>query len=555
MEHHIAEDGVDHTTPEPRVAVAALIRAAGVHGLRLRRVLAMLVAGWHSVEDLIRTQATPRRTVEELLAATGTDLGRRRVDGRELVRIRPECAADYRAEFATAELPAPVDQAPAAARLSESLRAAVRADVAAVPPPMAALDHVQATPESVLRRAAWLASHYDLDNASVLFLGDHDLTSTALGRLHPDLAITVVDVDDRVLAHIDRIAEREGLRIRCLHADLRFGLPPSVLGTSDLVFTDPPYTPEGVGLFTARAAECLRDGGRVLIAYGYSDRTPALGLKVQQRLHRLGMLFEAILPDFDRYDGAQAVGSASDLYVCRPLGSGTTRRGDTRIYTHGPQSGESTGGPSAAALDALRGLVSAPTPLPVVEAEWTSPTTGDAALIDAMADPGPWLFRVLAAANTRQLGMLVRNNHPDLLDAAAQRALSDLVGAKFRLKFHRSTPDGRHAVVVASSIAASSAAEPDATRPAAESSIAGALLRKAHGRIANVWREALIRRESARGRTLTKNQARDLVLASAPRRDELDLRLIDLPRHRVAAVLAAADQPAAEDASAAGSAE
>ncbi|ASO22464.1 hypothetical protein FHR81_004179 [Actinoalloteichus hoggarensis] len=549
MEHRSAEDDVDRTDQDPRAAVAGLIRAAGVHGLRLRRVLAMLLADWRSEEELIRAQATPRRTVEELLAAVGSDLGRRRVDGRELIRVRPERAADYRAEFADTALPEPVDQVPSAARLPESLLADVRADIASVPPPLAALDHVQATPESVLRRAAWLASHYDLTDASVLFLGDHDLTSLALGRLRPDAAITVVDVDDRVLAHIDGIAERQGLRIRCLHADLRFGLPPSVLDTADLVFTDPPYTPEGVGLFAARGAECLRDGaGRVLIAYGYSDRTPALGLKVQQRLHRLGMLFEAILPDFDRYEGAQAIGSAADLYVCRPLSTGGTRRGDTRIYTHGPQSSESSGGPSAAALEALRGLVDVPTPPPVHDAEWTSPISVDAALIDAIADPGPWLFRVLAAANTRSLGVLVRNNHPDLVDASAQRALSELVGAKFRLRFHRSTPDGRHAVVVASAVTTEQTPDaPGAGQPVDRAAsprtdvIAGALLRKAHGRIANVWREALIRRETARGQALTKNQARDLVLAAAPRRDELDLRLIDLPRHRVAALLAAAD--------------
>ncbi|AOS65404.1 bis-aminopropyl spermidine synthase family protein [Actinoalloteichus hymeniacidonis] len=542
MNHQIAEDGIDHSTSDPSAAVAELIRAAGVHGLRFRRVLAMLLTDWQSLDDVIRGPAMPRRTVEELLSAVGDDLARRSVDGRELFRIPAPLADEYRRRFALAELPAPVEPVSASVELPDSVRSAVRADIAEVPPPLAALDHVQATPDSVLRRAAWLTSQYELDGAEVLFLGDHDLTSLALAGLRPELSITVVDVDDRVLAHIDRIAEARGLRVRCLHADLRFGLPPSVLAGSDLVFTDPPYTPEGIGLFAARAVECLRDsGGRVLIAYGYSDRTPALGFAVQQRLQRLGMLFEAIVPDFDRYEGAQAVGSASDLYVCRPVGSGkSARRGDNRIYTHGPQSSESGGTLSEAALDALQRLV-APAggstsddagpqcPLPVSTADWSAPSTTAAAVIDAQGDPGPWLSRVLAATNAQRLAVLVRNNHPDLVDAAAQQALRELVAAKYSLRFHRSTPDGKHAVVVATSATGETA------------SPAGALLRKAHGRIANVWREALVQRESALGRTLTKNQARDLVRATAPRAEELDLRLIDLPRHRIAAVLAAAD--------------
>ena len=68
------------------------------------------------------------------------------------------------------------------------------------------------------------------------------------------------------------------------------------------------------------ATAVFRDG-RVLLAYGFSDRTPALGLKVQQELQRLGLVFEAILPAFHRFDGAQAIGSAADL--CQMIADGT----------------------------------------------------------------------------------------------------------------------------------------------------------------------------------------------------------------------------------------
>ena len=174
-------------------------------------------------------------------------------------------------------------------RHTDQLRS-ILADIADVPAPLTALDHVQATAETALKRALWLNTTYDLSGRKLLCLGDHDLTSLAVCAVNPDVEVTVVDVDDRLLEFVDARAAERGWTVRCLHADFRFGLPPAVREWADLVFSDPPYTPEGMALFAGRAIESLADTGRgrVLLAYGFSDRTPALGLKVQQELQRLG---------------------------------------------------------------------------------------------------------------------------------------------------------------------------------------------------------------------------------------------------------------------------
>ena len=101
-------------------------------------------------------------------------------------------------------------------------------------------------------------------------------------------------------------------------------------------------------LFAVAALRGLRhrEYGQVVISYGTGDGQPALGLKVQQALADLGLYTEAMQPQFNRYRGAQAVGSRSDLYVCRATAR-TWRhldRADPRddagaaIYTHGTQS-------------------------------------------------------------------------------------------------------------------------------------------------------------------------------------------------------------------------
>lgn len=497
---------------EPVEAVRDLLNSAGPLARRRRDVLGELTGGHRSLDELIRRTGVSRRTVEDLLDAAGDDL-QQDASG---YRLTDEAAARYREEFDLDELRTP------RARTDEQLDL-MSGFITSGPKPTAALDHVTATPETALRRAEWMRDNYDLAGTKVLLLGDHDLTSLALSIVEPRAQLRVVDLDDQILRHIDTVAADRGYGIGTFHADLRFGLPPDLESWADLVFTDPPYTAEGVGLFAARAAECLaRANSRLLLAYGYSDRAPALGHKVQQEVLRLGMVFEAILPGFHRYYGAQAIGSASDLYVCQPTAQ--TRKLALRqvhsIYTHGPQSVESM--PSATSETLLSGL-SDPVGAPVAELRspgWARPVHGqNTPVFDLRADPGPWLLRMLLACNADRAGFLVDNNHPDITSERAQTDLVDLVSSKFRLRFHRSSPDAKHAVVIADAV------EPD--------SVAAHLLRRAHGKLGNVWREGLI----AHATELTKREAKDKVAELAPDTGDLALRLIDLPRHRIGEVV------------------
>jgi hypothetical protein len=500
--------------------VRALLDARGVHSRKLRRVLTLLGDDWHTLADLVRVPAVPRRTVQELLKALDADLE----TSGDRMRITPSRVAEYADLVAGAEPGDPVDAL--VSRNTAHLRSLL-ADIADVPPPLSALDHVQATAETALKRALWLDSQYDLAGRSLVCLGDHDLTSLAVTAVNPGVEVTVVDVDDRLLEYVER---RSGGRVRTLHADFRFGLPPTVAESADLVFSDPPYTPEGMALFAGRAVECLADpgSGRVLLAYGFSERTPVLGLKVQQELQKLGLVFEAILPAFHRFDGAQAIGSAADLYVCRPTARRSVSPGRVGIYTHGPQSVEASG-PSAEALAALVDLAprpeSSPPPKPR-QPGWAEPVGKGAAslAVDLTADPGPWLLRTLLACSPGRMAALVANNHPNVSSAAGQVELTSLVDTRFALRFLRSTPDGKHCVVVADQVLAG-------TLDAGGLAVREVLMR-AHGKLGNVWREAL-----TTVLRITKREARDLIGEQPVVEADLEERLIDLPRHRIAALL------------------
>ena len=533
--------------------MAAQIKATeflGTFGVRARAVreaVARLTEGAPSLAQLVRATALPRRTVEELLAVLAEDLAG---DGS----IRPDLVAAYRDACGYEQLRRTALPDPLAARLSSSPDLVERLErlVAGAPAARPGLDHVAATATTIARRALWLDSTFDLAGASVLCAGDHDLTSLALRLVNPDVAVTVVDLDERILSYLDE----QGAGVRCLYGDFRLGLPAEAAESADLVVTDPPYTPDGVRLFLARGLQGLRDHehGRLVLAYGYGDRQPALGLKVQQAIGQLQLAYEAILPGFNRYHGAEAVGSASDLYVLQPTArtpkalEPAIRESVANIYTHGAQSVEGTADAlESTVADALLAAAAGTDRLPVpalIGERWPHAPAGSARLgqarlfqhglpanlvrrdpfgvaIDLAADPGPWLLRALLATNATRVAILVPNGHPDLADARGQGALTSLLSAKYALRFRRSFPDSRHAIVEAARVPADSAA--------------GLVLERAHGKAANSWREGLIR---ASGGTLTKNEARSAIAVASRHPDLLDTAPISLPRHQLTALLA-----------------
>ncbi|MCA1843493.1 MAG: bis-aminopropyl spermidine synthase family protein, partial [Actinobacteria bacterium] len=293
---------------------------------RVRRLLAALAEG-ATLSQLVSASGLPRRDVEMVLA-----------------ELPPE-PHNLRSWVADARDPGtPVlEEAGLVARMAEL--------AAGLPPSRWRLDHVPATPETMARRALYLAAEYELDGASVLCLGDHDLTSLAVGSTQPGADLTVVDIDERILDHVADSAAGLGLPVTAAWADLRLALPPSLVGSADLVFTDPPYTTEGIRLFLVRALEALRSTGheRLAFCFGTGERHLVKALEVQTVLADLRLALEAMLPGFNHYDGAEAIGARSDLYICRPTKGArvgeaarprSKRRAGSRIYTRGPSASE-----------------------------------------------------------------------------------------------------------------------------------------------------------------------------------------------------------------------
>lgn len=183
------------------------------------------------------------------------------------------------------------------------------------PQPKRKLDQFGVTEETLAARANLLAERGFLTDAKTLFLGDYDLTSLSCLPKVKNTELWVLDVDPDVLAVIKR--EGKGVIATVAH-NLNQPLPKRLLSSFDAVFTDPPYTPEGISLFLSRSLEALTGGERTRIFFSYGSLDPVRALVVQEKILAHGMLFEEVKPRFNEYLNAKTIGDVSDLFVLRP---------------------------------------------------------------------------------------------------------------------------------------------------------------------------------------------------------------------------------------------
>jgi hypothetical protein len=415
-----------------------------------------------------------------------------------------------------------------------------------------------------------LWANYDLAGRHVVCLGDHDLTSIALTLASPDVRVTVVDIDERIIAYITRLAAAWDLPIGCAFADLRVELPPSLTGSADLVFTDPPYTPAGIELFLARGVAALRRGAgsRLLFCYSHNERQPARGVEVQNVVSGLQLSIEAMLPRFNAFRGAESIGSHSALWVCQPTGNAwpaaQRRTHAVAIYTRGRQAEETAGQPGEPVLARLRAHAgpdagarpAAPldprdaarpaAPLDPRDAAVVQEVgTRDAALsLDTLLGTEPpagqgglvrpgallladltevhhsYAYRLLLRGLPVDRGAIAVSGRPGWLDPDGPgQEVWRLVAACYVVHLDRWTDD----TIVVDATARPAEEVPDDLR------VARYVLDHPRARLAGAWREALVAGARRQGRSLSKNEARRLVAEVVDPRTIADRYLCELP--------------------------
>ncbi|PYI50771.1 bis-aminopropyl spermidine synthase family protein [Paenibacillus flagellatus] len=208
----------------------------------------------------------------------------------------------------------------------KGMLAQAEALLASRPPADVRIDQSMCTPETSLRRAVLGLKQHALIGKRILCVGDDDLVSVSMGVLlgrlfpgadHSATRIHVLDKDERFLRLIGEIAAEHRMPIECHRIDLREPLPDSLLGRFDCIFTDPPYTLQGMSLFVSRGISALKREKGLPIFLSFAHKSPAFNLAMQRELVRMGLTVGAGYPNFNAYEGAEMIANRSQMFILR----------------------------------------------------------------------------------------------------------------------------------------------------------------------------------------------------------------------------------------------
>lgn len=194
-------------------------------------------------------------------------------------------------------------------RFSEIARQRPDADVS--------LDQSHATAETSIRRALYLFEHDAVEGRSLVFLGDDDLTSVAVGLLSEHLRIrpnrlTVLDVDERLVGFL-AARSTSACEIEARLHDLRQPVADDLVERFDVFFTDPPYTLPGLRLFAERGVRALVPAVGKMGFISFGRKSPAEAVGIGRVLAELNLAVVEVIPDFNAYDGAQLLAGSSQM--------------------------------------------------------------------------------------------------------------------------------------------------------------------------------------------------------------------------------------------------
>jgi hypothetical protein len=218
------------------------------------------------------------------------------------------------------------------------------------PKPEFALDQSHADYDTVLKRTFFLLNKGDIEGRKIIFLGDDDTTSIAVGLTRLAKEITVLDTDGRILDFLTNSAFKLSLKnFNVIHHDLRNPCPERILNHYDLVVMDPPYTLPGLRLFLKRAKQLLRTnikiegmtypliGKKCMLCFG--NKPPKELLSIQSSIIDHGFIIREMIPNFNHYKGASIIGQFSHLYYLN-LTDTSTYENDLSLISHPIYTGE-----------------------------------------------------------------------------------------------------------------------------------------------------------------------------------------------------------------------
>lgn len=173
-------------------------------------------------------------------------------------------------------------------------------------------------PIDAISKAAFIHEHGDLEGNDFLLIGDDDFLSIATALTRLPKSTTVLEVDKKLVATINKLAKKHKLKIHAYVYDVRKPLPKKFRKKFDVFATEPPHTVESLKCFLSRGTQALRgNGSTAYFIHSKQESTPKKWKKIQRIVLGMGYAITDIIPRFCTYPDAQ--GEWESYYLVSPM--------------------------------------------------------------------------------------------------------------------------------------------------------------------------------------------------------------------------------------------
>ena len=174
--------------------------------------------------------------------------------------------------------------------------------------PNVEIDQCPTTPEDLVQRIAFMYENGDLNNKRILCIGDNDFASLLMFEVAKPKEVVVIDIDERVLVIIQKIAKEQKWTIKTKKFDIRklsqTNYPKYLKERFDVFQTDPPYTEVGFKYYLALGMVALkREGACYIIAphMNLESWSDELLYETEKFLLEHGFFITDVLPSFQSF--------------------------------------------------------------------------------------------------------------------------------------------------------------------------------------------------------------------------------------------------------------
>ncbi|MBC7128874.1 MAG: bis-aminopropyl spermidine synthase family protein [Thermoplasmatales archaeon] len=151
----------------------------------------------------------------------------------------------------------------------------------------------------VLRRISFIYERGDL-KGKIFVIGDDDFLSIACGLTFIPKKVVAIDIDERIVEFINRIANEYSLSVEAFIQDIRKENI-EFFKKFDVFVTDPVETLPGIKLFLSRGAYSLKRNGAGYFGLTTLEASMKKWYEIQKMLHEMGFVITDIRRKFNTY--------------------------------------------------------------------------------------------------------------------------------------------------------------------------------------------------------------------------------------------------------------